>query len=147
MLDVPEEDGTPQLRDKAAKEAENKQRRIVRELRQRERLVSEDKDSVDDIGTLQHYTMKRVTEMRLSEAVDVARATYLGMLRKHLSTMLCIKELEADKPQHAGMWLDCYNTRRAETGMPKYVPGGDEFVKLQTSTIDGLRQRLDAVEQ
>lgn len=133
------------LRNDAIKEKESEQRRIINELKEREQEVT-DEDIYDDKSTLRYYSMRRVTEMRLSEAVQINRMKLNKILKNQLKVRAELKHLEKDFPEYPSQWVDCYNIERRKAGIFEYVPGEDEFTEYEEVPLEHLEEALAAAE-
>ena len=141
LLDVGGADEN-QLRTEAIKQKEGEQRRIMRELKEREDDVQTE-DIYDDKQTLKYYAMRRVTEMRLTEARDTNQKKLDKIVYNQFKVRLELKRLEQENPQHSGDWVECYNQEREKSGIFAYVPGADEFDEYENATVEELEQMLD----
>ena len=142
LLDVStKDDDMNQLRSEAIKQKEGEQRKIMRELKEREEDVCTE-DLYDDKTTLKYYSMKRVTEMRLSEACEINRKKLVKTEYNQHKVRLELKQLELDKPQYKDEWVECYNQEREKSGIFAYVPGEDEFDEYEKTTAEELEQSL-----
>lgn len=147
LLDVrTRENETEQLRDRAAKDAEAKQREIQRELRERERELEAERDADTDKDHIRYYARRRVTEMRLREAIEHMQQRLSGMKRNLLKCRVELKQIDAKFPQHEHEWLDCYNAERAKTGIFKYVPSEHEFDEYEQSVLEEMERELAELE-
>jgi hypothetical protein len=131
-----EENEAKQLRDETVKEKEAQQRKIQREIREREEECKNGGDIYDNKESITYYTMRRVTDMRLTEAVE----SVLKVLARHTQTRNeCrkeLKELEMKFPNFKDEWLDCYNAERAKTRIPPFIPSTDKFKDYDSWTIE-----------
>lgn len=147
LLDVQtEEKEMPQLRDRAAKEAAEKQAQIQRELREREEQLRTEGDIYDDKDHIRYYSMRRVTEMRITERLETLRQEIAKLRHIHLKCRIELKQLEAKFPTHPDEWLECYNKERAITGIPPYQPGEHEFDEYEAATLDEMEREVAAYE-
>lgn len=138
MFDVRENDEQKLLRDEAVKEKEAESRRIARELRDAEEKLKEGGDIYDNPESLDFYTMKRVTEMRLAEAVDIAQRKVDDLTVTLAKTHILLRRLETMNPQHVEGWVDNYNRERSKTSLPDFVPGEDQFSRYDATTLAQL---------
>ncbi len=142
LLDVPtKEEDMNQLRSEAVKQKEGDQRRIMKELKEREEEVREE-DIYDDPTSLKYYSMKRVTEMRLTEACDINRKKYEKTEHNQTKVRIELKRLEQDNPQYADQWIECYNKEREKSGIFEYVPGENEFEEYEKTTLADLEEKF-----
>ena len=142
LLDVStKDDDMNQLRSEAIKQKEGEQRKIMRELKEREEDVCTE-DLYDDKTTLKYYSMKRVTEMRLTEACEINRKKLVKTEHNQHKIRLELKRLEQDNPHYKDDWVECYNQERKKSGIFAYVPGEDEFDEYEKTTAEELEQLL-----
>ena len=140
LYDVREGDEEIHIRDEAVKERESEARRITRELQEAEEALKTGDDIYDKPESLDFYTMKRVTEMRVAEAVQIQQRK-LDELRKTLvETHMILHRLEIPNPQYSSEWVDNYNRERAKTSLPDFVPGGKQFAAYDSTTLGGLEE-------
>jgi len=121
------------LRDSAAKEKREEQRRIEREIREREEDLKSG-DIYDDPSSLAYYTMKRVTENKLNEAVKAQKRTLENTKLNLKKVRTELKLLEKNNTDHLENWIDCYNMERRKAGIPDYIPSEEEFTAYQNFT-------------
>ena len=142
LLDVTsKDDDMNQLRSEAVKQKEGEQRRIMRELKEREEDVRTE-DIYDDTTTLKYYAMKRVTEMRLTEACEINRKKLEKIEHNQLKIRIELKRLEQRNPQYTDEWVECYNQEREKSGIFAYVPGEDEFDEYEKITLEDLEKKF-----
>lgn len=144
-LDVKMSENEFSLRDEVVKEKEAKQRRIQREIREREEELKQG-DIYDDPTSLKYYSMKRVTEMRLMETRD-------NLIRQTNSIKLILRKvqmetklLELDYPKYIYQWIDCYNKERRKAGVPDHVPSEEQEREHKEVIFDPL-ERSDKEEK
>ena len=142
LLDVGSNDDMNQLRSEAIKQKEGEQRRIMRELKEREDDVQTD-DIYDDKTTLTYYSMKRVTEMRLTEACEINRKKLAKIEHNQVKVRFELKRLEQENPQYKEEWVECYNQEREKSGIFAYVPGADEFDEYDKISIEELGKLME----
>lgn len=130
------------LRDQAVKEKEADQRRIMREIREREDEAKSG-DIYDDSTSLTYYSMRRVTELRLMEA----RENILRQLDSYGTTLRKVqketKRLERDHPEYIEDWIDCYNAERRKAGIPDYVPSEEQEKEHNDVKFESLEDSDD----
>lgn len=106
-------------------EKKDEEKRIMRELKDREEQLKNDGDIYDNPDSLKYYSMRRVTEIRLYEHRDAI----LKKLREVEKTIDIVQQetkvLENNHPEYMDMWLECYNEERKVSGLPDYVPNSD----------------------
>ena len=128
------------IRDDAFKEKEAERKAKMKELEDATKQLKEGSDIYDDTHSLDFYTMKRVTEMHLVEELIVQEKKYNDLKEKVALTRGITLNLESEHPEYRDKWLDNYNGRRAETGIPEFKPGADQFKGLEESTIEDIIQ-------
>jgi hypothetical protein len=108
------------LRDLAAKEKQAKDRAVARELKEREEQVA-NHDVYDNRESLEFYVMKRnvVTTLRDSEKALLAKLEDVRC--KLAETVKIAKSLDESHPEYNDQWVDCYNKKRREVGIPDFV--------------------------
>ena len=142
LLDVTsKENDMNQLRSEAVKQKEGEQRRIMKELREREEEVKEE-DIYDDSTTLKYYAMKRVTEMRLTEACELNRQKLDKTTHNQLKVRIELKQLERENSQYTSEWIECYNQEREKSGLFEYVPGENEFEEYEKTVLEDLEKKF-----
>jgi Family of unknown function (DUF5832) len=109
-----------QLRDQAVKEKEEENAKIMKELRDKEEELK--KDLYDDQTSLDFYTMKRVTDLRLNENLDIYYKKIEEIKGKIIDTRKITKTLEKDHPEYTSQWLDNYNRELRKAGVPDHIP-------------------------
>lgn len=119
------------LRDRAAKEKLAKERRIQREIREKEDELRNGGDIYDDQKSLEFYTMKRVTEMRLIEAREHKTKLLEDIHKNIVDTRKILADLEFHNPEYNEEWINRYNEERAKTGIPAFKPGEDQFEEYE----------------
>jgi len=126
------------LRDEAAREKRTQQRTIMRELREREEELKSDGDIYDDPESLRYYSMRRVTEMKLTEQRDklVAQLDAIGGTLRGVRKEL--KRIEVDHSDYIKQWLDCYNEEREKNGIPAYIPAEGLFKEYESTVFESL---------
>lgn len=133
---LPNTDGKlSSLRDQAAKEKQSSDQKIIRELREREDQLKNEGDVTDDPTSVSYYAMKRVTEMRLTENIEGLQKKLAMMTEKRSEVWTELRTIEASYPEHTDQWLDNYNEKRKETGLPDYVPSSTAFDEYNAFTL------------
>lgn len=108
------------LRDLASKEKQAKDRAVARELKEREQEVATH-DIYDNRESLEFYVMKRnvITTLRDSERALLAK---LDDVRSKLAeTTKIAKDIDTRHSEYADQWVECYNKKRREVGIPDFV--------------------------
>ena len=142
LLDVTaKEDDMNQLRSEAVKQEEGDQRRIMKELKEREEEVREE-DIYEDPASLKYYSMKRVTEMRLTEACRINRKKLEKTEHNQLKVRIELKQLERENSQYTSEWIECYNQEREKSGLFEYVPGENEFEEYEKTVLEDLEKKF-----
>jgi hypothetical protein len=117
----------------AMRERREEEVRIKRELREKEDEVKHGGDIYDDPLSLDFYTMKRVTDQRLREMLDIKRKGLISLENKIVITQKILKRLEKEKPEYREQWIDRYNEKRREGGITDYRPSEKELEEYETS--------------
>ena len=126
QLDVRMDADEVQLRDEAMKEKMAEQRRIKRELNEREDELKREGDIYDDTSSLKYYAMRRVTEKTLMESRD-RQINQLESSKKTLKKVQKeLKKLEQGHSEYIDQWIDKYNIERRKAGIPDYVPSEEQ---------------------
>lgn len=101
-------------------------RRIMREIREREEECKAG-DIYDNPDTLRFYSMRRVTEMKLTEEI-ANRLKQIETLRTTNEKVRAeLYELEKKHSEYEKEWLECYNVERRKAGIPDFIPAADQF--------------------
>lgn len=129
-VDVTEENQR-NLRDQAVKEAEEEQRKIQRELREAEEALRNNPDPYDDRESLLYYSMRRVTEMRLTDDIEMKER---ALEQVEIAREKCrreLKSLEGRHPSFKDEWIETYNKQRRKVNLPDFRPAADKFVSYE----------------
>lgn len=127
-IDIKTHEDESALRDAVVREKEAEQRKIMREIREREEQLKTEKDIYDDPKSLKYYTMKRVTHLRLFEEHQLI-AKKFEEIKKILDTVRSeVKNLDDEFPEYDTEWLEMYNQERSKVSLPKFSL--DEEYKL-----------------
>lgn len=137
LLDVEDSRKEVQLRDRATKEKEQKERERMREIHEHMEDLKKH-DTYDDPDTLEFYTTKRNTEIRLSVEVRVQQRRLENTIKKLETTRRLLKKLELRHPTYNGEWIEYNNSVRRERGIPEFVPSEDQFVEYEATHFDDL---------
>lgn len=133
------------LRTEALKEKEAVERRQMKELRESEEALKSGGDVYDDPTTLDFYTMKRVTEMRLFEAVENARLKVASLENTLRETHFMLRGLEVDHSEYADQWIANYNAERNKTSIGDFVPAAGQFAEYEATSLDEIRANYPVV--
>lgn len=118
-VDATEQD---KLREAAIIEERKKADRVMREIRDREEEVKNSKDYNDEPESLDYYTMKRITWLRLEEQLELLKSQISSIESKKSDTRVLLADLEKAHPEYSEEWIDNYNVERRKSGIPDYVP-------------------------
>lgn len=118
-VDASEQD---KLREAAILEERKKAERVVREIRDREEEVKNGKDYNDEPDSLDYYTMKRVTWLRLEEQLELLKSQIVSIETKRTDTRALLAGMEKDHPDYSANWIENYNVERRKAGIPDYIP-------------------------
>jgi len=126
-LDVKMNDTDKCLRDKAQKEKDEDNKRIMREIREREEECK-NVDIYDNPESLAFYAMKRVSEIALTEAINNAKMKLDNFLKtREEKVWILLRQIEAVHPEYRDQWMDRYDEERAKGGVAPYVPSTAQF--------------------
>lgn len=117
-----EEQNITLARDSAAKDKEKKDEEIIKELRENEEKLKNNKDPYDDKTSIEYYTLKKNTDMKLIEQRDIDINKLKSLEEKLLQVRTELKDLDKKFPTHTLNWLKCYNNARAKSGLPDFIP-------------------------
>ena len=120
-------------KDKAVREDEEKKKKIMRELKEREEEVKTAKDYNEDKEDIDFYTMKMVVWMRLQESIEIERKKLKGLEDKLLETRKVLFDLDKTHPAFNDQWIDNYNKERRKAGIPDFTPGESEMRNYRES--------------
>jgi hypothetical protein len=144
--DVKMKDDELHLRDKAMKEKDAVDQRKITELKEEEQKFKDAKDIYEDEDSLDFYTLKRVTEMKLSEQYDVS----LRELKKVESKLEEIRgtcfNLDTRHPEYRTGWIDNYNVSRERVGIPNFVSNDVTDYDLYIKRKEGESESLETPE-
>lgn len=137
-IDVRMKDEETHLRDEAVREKNAERRKVMRELREREEELQGEEDVYAHRDTLAYYTMKRWTEVTLSETIERKQQELAKMEATRKGVWRELRELEVDNPQYTGMWIEYFNDKRQEVSIPEWKPSATQFEGYDATTLDGL---------
>jgi hypothetical protein len=138
LYDVRGDKDEKHLRDQAIKEKNEDDARKMKEIREGEKNLKEGGDIYDDPTSINFYVMKRVTEMKLYETLQIHLAKMEEMRKKLGEQRIILKELEIDSPEYKKQWLGVYNESRTKISLPKLIPGEHQFDDYESETLDVL---------
>lgn len=141
MYDVRENDEEKHIRDEAVKEKELEAKRIAKEIKEAEEALKNGSDIYDNPESLDFYTMKRVTEMRLFEAHQIALRKLQELESSMNETHMILRMLEVQNPCYPNEWIDVYNKERSKTSLPAFIPSERQFERYDETTLDGLFEK------
>lgn len=145
LYDVRENTEEKHIRDEAVKEREAEQRRLAREIKEAEEALKTKGDIYDKPESLEFYTMKRVTEMRLVESADAYKRKLEDINKLISETHVFLRTLEQNYPQYADEWLECYNAERRKTSLPDFVPNSTQFDQYDATSLEQLKSEFPEV--
>lgn len=140
LYDVRDNDDEHHIRDEASKEKEAESRRIAKEIREAEEALKTGDDIYDNPESLDFYTMKRVTEMRLFESYQISLRKLQEIESSLTETHMILRTLEVHNSDYNDKWLEVYNKERAKTSLPMFIPGGKQFEKYESTTLESLNE-------
>ncbi len=126
------------------KEKEAQARRIAVELQEAEDRLKNGKDIYEDQESIEFYTMKRNTEMKLQEERNKTIMRAEEYNKKLIETRLILKKLEKSFPDYSDRWIDVVNAKREETGLPLVSYRASQFKEYDGETIESLESKLDS---
>src|SRR5579862_736211 len=138
LYDVQESEKETHLRDEIAKQREAETRRIANEIKDAEERLIKGSDIYDDCESINFYTMKRVTEMKLHETYQIQVAKLKELESKIGEQRIIVKRLERDHPNYTNEWIDTYNAERKKTSLPVFIPGETQFEEYESLTLEDL---------
>jgi hypothetical protein len=147
MYDVKEHDEEKVLRGEAVKEKEAETRRIARELQEAEEKLKEGGDIYDDQFSLDFYTMKRVTEMRVAESVAIQQRKLDEIKATMTETHIILRRLEKENPKYSDLWIENYNRERSKTSLPNFIPSERQFESYELTSLEQLEQDFPEVSE
>lgn len=144
-IDVKIKENEIHLRDEAAKEKEAENKKIQRELEEREKELKSG-DIYDDPASLKYYSMRMITSLRLREE----RSRLLKQLSSIDTNITKVNKellgLERTNPQYKDEWVECYNIERRKSGIPDFCPD-EEFIKYHEESLKNLDCGGDIIEE
>uniref|UniRef100_A0A6C0LXY0 Uncharacterized protein n=1 Tax=viral metagenome TaxID=1070528 RepID=A0A6C0LXY0_9ZZZZ len=126
-IDVGSEQDVIQLNDEATKKKQAEDARKIREIREAEERVKDEKtDPNYDKNGIDYYTMKRVTQKEVTTRVKQVE-DQLRMMKKSLDEVSKeIHSLNKKHPTYRDLWVDHYNEARRKSGIAEYKEEDDE---------------------
>jgi hypothetical protein len=141
LYDVRENDEEKHIRDEAVKEREAEARRIAKEIKEAEDALKNGSDIYDNPESLDFYTMKRVTEMRLTEAYQIAMRKLKELENSMIETHITLRTLEINQPDYSQQWIDVYNRERSKTSLPNFIPSEKQFEQYESTSLAELTEK------
>ncbi len=135
LEDVRMNDSEIHLRDKAQKEKDSEQRKIMREIREREEELKNGGDIYDDKEALKYYSMKRVTEFSLKEARNNMIKQLDDIKRNLIIVRNELKSIDSKYPSYEDDWQECYNDERRKIKIPDMIYGEHDFDEYKNHKI------------
>ena len=89
---------------------------------QKKTLEDNDGDIYDNPNSLDFYTMKRVTEMKLFEAEANMKNKLKEIQDKICESQKELFRIESQSPEYIDQWIDRYNVERKKAGIPDFIP-------------------------
>lgn len=126
------------LRDQAVKDKQSDQRRMAREIREREEELRTGGDIYDDPKSLDYYSMRMVTEVRLIETRDKQIDQVSSIKKTIIKVQKELKRLELEHPEYKDQWIDRYNEERRKAGVPDYIPSEDQMKEHDDAEFSDL---------
>jgi len=131
ILEVTKDDQEKSLRDEAAKKKQQEDERIMREIREKEHELRTTGDIYDNPESIEYYTMKRTTESRLTDEMELKKIQQESMREKRTMVRDELYELEKKHPEYHNKWVDVVNAKRKESGTPAFVPKPGQFEEYE----------------
>lgn len=134
-IEVDSSQSADPMKEAAIKTREDEEKRIMRELKEREEEVKNAKDLNDDPEHIDFYTMKRVTWSSLVTERDAMKKKLENIDKKIVIVRRLLYGLEKKFPEYSKLWIDVYNQERRKSGIPDLIPNAhhekeyDEMVK------------------
>jgi len=135
MVDVKASDQQPQIRDEAIKKKEEEADDKMRQLREREDQLRKDGDITEDPESLRYYTMKRVTEAKVVEMIEMSEKKLIDMKSKLIVVRDGLCDLEKKHPEYAENWIECWNEERRKSGIPSFLPADKQFAGYEAHKL------------
>ena len=110
------------MKEEAIRKKQDEDKRIMRELKEREEEVKTAKDYHDDPDGIDYYTMNRTTWMWATEQIDIMANRLKDMTEKVADRRKLLGELDAKHPEHTTAWIANYNKERRKAGIPDWIP-------------------------
>ena len=137
VLDVRMDEDEVHLRDDAVRDKKARDEKVKRQIREREEEVKKG-DLYDDPLSLKFYTMKRVTELRLTEAITHTKKKLEEHYKTRERVWRDLRKLERENEEWAARWVSCYNEERAVGGIPPFRPRSGQFEEYEDFHPDDL---------
>jgi len=147
LYDVRNNDEEKHLRDEIVKEKEKESRRLANEIREAEEALKTGDDIYDKPESLDFYTMKRVTEMRIVEAVEIAERKLKELYNTLAETHMILHILDEKNPEYKNEWIDNYNFERSKTSIQPFVPSSKQFELFENSNLEKLREEHPTIAE
>jgi len=145
LYDLRENDEEKHIRDRIVHEREAEARKIAKELQENAEALKTGKDIYDCPESLNFYTMKRVTEMKLLEAVLIQERKLNETKNLLIKTHMILRLLEKDNPQYASEWIDNYNNERRKTSLPDFVASTKQFDRYDSTSLEKLQEEYPEI--
>lgn len=126
------------LHDTAKKEKMAEQKALMREIREREEELKQGGDIYDDPESLTYYSMRRVTEMRLTESRDKQRNQLEALEETLRKVRKELKTLEQTHSEYKDQWIERYNEERRKGGIPDFIPSEKLFDEYESLKLEDL---------
>ena len=110
------------FKEEAIRKRQDEDKRIMRELKEREEEVKTAKDYNDDPTSLDYYTMNRTTWMWVTEQVEIQETRLKELKQKLTDRRKLLADLDAKHPAHQDEWIANYNKERRKAGIPDFIP-------------------------
>jgi hypothetical protein len=144
LFDVNDEGQEVHLRDEAAKLKEAETKKQIKEIRDAEDRLKNVPDTYDEPESITFYTMKRTTDMKLTEAIQIKIRELDGLQKKLGEQRIILKRLEKKYPQYHSDWIHLYNEERQKISLTKFIPGKTQFEEYDSLTLEELEKTFDS---
>lgn len=108
------------VEDDPIKKAEDKHNSIIKQLREREKILKDPKaadDPTSDPASIEYYTMKKVTIKSIEKYLSEGENKLKELRGKMDEAVKELENLDEKHSDYASTWIDTYNKKRKEVGM------------------------------
>lgn len=130
--------GEKKLYDEVAAAAAKDDAKKIREIREKAAELEKSGDVYDDPASIRFYATKRNTEKFLTENIESLREKLQKMEETRRNVWTDCRAIESIHPEYiaetvnaegvtAAGWIHFYNSVRAESGLPAWIPSESQF--------------------